>query len=219
MKININNTNPKQLNYKSNNKNNKNSFNNVSFKSAPPKHSPIIDKLLKNKFTQRLFKLADINPFAFNIVALATTCIILRPATIMVVPGSSKEDKKYAAGKSIISSAIANTSRVVLCLPLALSVAKLGKEAAQKAGETKFPKIGTPKFESFNYLVNNGFSVILAIATSALMVTTVAKVMNKLMPPPKNKNQDNFTKNYLYENSEQFFKGFPKIKKGSADEN
>jgi len=137
----------------------------------------------------------------------------------MVVPGSSKEDKKYAAGKSIISSAIANTSRVVLCLPLALSVAKLGKEAAQKAGETKFPKIGTPKFESFNYLVNNGFSVILAIATSALMVTTVAKVMNKLMPPPKNKNQDNFTKNYLYENSEQFFKGFPKIKKGSADEN
>lgn len=179
-----NNTITPQLNYQNiNSQINAKPFQNVSFKGAPPKVS-ILDKMLKNKLAQGLFKLADMNPFAFNLTALAVSCIILRPPTIMVVPGSNKDDRKYMAGKSIIAATIADTSRVLLCLPLAMTMKKLGQKAL--AGKLNFPKEGTKEFEAFNYMVNNGFALLLVIGTSALMAWTVAKVMNILVPPHKN---------------------------------
>lgn len=167
------------------NKNKQSSFYDVNFKGTLPKPSPILDRFLNNKITKSAFKLASLNPFAFNIAALALTCIVMRPLTILITPGSTKEDRRYAAGKSVIASTIANTSRIVFCLPLANAMKKLGKASQAGAVGVKFPKIGTPKFDAFNYLVNNGFAVILSLATSAIIVEAVAKVMDKLVPVTK----------------------------------
>lgn len=98
----------------------------ASFCANPEKVASGIDKILKSKVAQGIFNFASMNPFGFNILALATTCIILRPPTVMVIPGSNKEDKQYVAAKSIIGSVVANTGRILLCLPLAKAIEKIG---------------------------------------------------------------------------------------------
>lgn len=179
-----NNTITPQLNYqKVNDQSNANSFQKISFKGATPKSS-ILDKILKNKLVKSLFELADKNPFAFNIVALATACMALRPATIMVVPGSNDKDKKYAAGKSIIASVVATASRLMFILPLGIAIKKLGDDA-KKNPKIKFPKEGTTEFKAFNFALNNGAGALIAIPTAALVVFLVAKIMDKLTHGPK----------------------------------
>lgn len=162
----------------------------LNFGSKVPNSN--VDKIINNKFAQKVFKFASLNPFGFNIAALAIACIVLRPATIMVTPGSSKKDREYTAGKSIISSAIANGSRILFCLPLAKAIVKLGDKAKKNPKEVKFPAKGTPKFEVVNYAINNGFAVLLSLATSGLMVYSVAKIMPILL---KDKNDKNKVKN------------------------
>lgn len=144
------------------------------------------DKLLKNKFVQKLLNLASLNPHAFNLTIMAVMAILLRPATILIVPGAKKEDKQYAAGKSVVSSVISTTAQLALCIPLAKSIEKLAREAESKPHFSNFPKVKTPRFEAFNYLINNGFAVLLTVASAMVMSKAVAKVMNKILPD-KNK--------------------------------
>lgn len=155
--------------------------------NLPVKKTPFTDKLLKNKFVQKIFNLASLNPHAFNLTIMAVTAILLRPATILIVPGAKKEDKQYAAGKSIISSTLTITTQLALCIPLAKSIEKLAKEAEIKPHLSKFPKINTPRFEAFNYLVNNGFAVVLTVASAMVMSKAVAKIMNKILPDKNRK--------------------------------
>lgn len=181
---------------------------------ASPKAATIsIDKFLNNKFVKGTFKFADNNPFGFTVGMLALTCIIMRPPTILIVPGSSKPDRQYAAGKSVIASIIANTARILLCLPLGKAILKLGEKAQEgkNAPDIKnksieeinkyanailkekgfYPK-NTPHFDAINFAISNGFALILAIATSALLVKAVSKIMPKLFPPNENnKNETN----------------------------
>lgn len=175
-----NNTITPQLNYQNINSQGKAKlFQDVSFKGAPPKVS-FLDKMLKNKFVKGLFEFADKNPFAFNIAAMATACMALRPATILVMPGSNDKDKKYAAGKSFISSFVATVSRLIFILPLGIAMANLAKKAKENP-KIKFPHEGTAEFTRFNFGVNNTAGVILAVPTAALVVFLVAKIMDKLM--------------------------------------
>lgn len=208
-----NNTITPQLNYQNvNSQSNANSFQNISFKGAPPKPSPILDKILKNKLVKGLFELADKNPFAFNIVALATACMALRPATVMVVPGSNDKDKKYAAGKSIIASFVGTVSRLIFILPLGIAIKKLGEDA-KKNTKINFPKEGTPEFKAFNFALNNGAGALIAIPTAALVVFLVAKIMDKLTHEPKNGNNSENT------NNRPFPPAFSKIKNAQEDKN
>lgn len=173
--------------FKGTNDNNK-SNPNIIFKGNPTKPSPLTDKILKNKLVGGLFKLADKNPFAFNIVALATACMALRPATVMVVPGSNDKDKKYAAGKSFIASFISTASRLLFILPLGIAIKKLA-EKAKIDPKIHFPADGTDAFKKFNFAINNASGAIIAIPTAALVVYLVAKIMDILMKEPKNENK------------------------------
>lgn len=154
--------------------------------NLPVKKTPFTDKLLKNKLVQKLFNLASLNPHAFNLTIMAVMAILLRPATILIVPGAKKEDKQYAAGKSVVSSVISTMTQLALCIPLAKSIEKLAKEAESKPHLSNFPKIKTPKFDAFNYLVNNGFAIILTVVSSIVMAKAVAKIMNKILPKKEN---------------------------------
>lgn len=199
------------LPYTGKNNTNKSHNQNVTFTSNTQSGMSLTDKILTNKFAQKVFKLAGLKPAIFNIIALATTSILLRPATILVVPGSNKEDRRYAAGKSVISSVIANAGKILLCLPLANSMVKLGKEATSKVAKTHFPKLESPRFNVLNYLVTNGFTVVMSVATTALMVKTVTKVMGALVPEPKRslpKNSNNsIQKGPSFKSIDDFAKG------------
>lgn len=159
------------------------------------KDSKIIDWILKNKLSQKLFELADKNPFAFTIASLATTCMLMRPPTILIMPGSNDKDKKYAAGKSFIASFVGNSSRILFILPLGFAMKKLGDKAEKnllknnqpiKALPKKFPPRSTKQFEVFNFAVSQTAGFLLAIPSSALMVYATAKIMDKLMNKTKN---------------------------------
>lgn len=151
-------------------------------------NSQIIDKLLNNKLAKSLFKIANKNPFAFTIAAMLTACIAMRPATIMLLPGENKEDKKYAAGKSIISSVIANSIRLIFIIPLGMAIHRLGQKAIENPC-FKFPKLKTPKFDALKYLITNSAGFVLSLASAALMVKAIGKIMAKLVP--ENKQQHN----------------------------
>lgn len=147
-----------------------------------------INKILENKSAQWVFKFAKKNPFGFNILALALSCIILRPATIMVLPGQKKDDKQYLAGKSIIASVIIDIARLAFCLPLAMALDFMG-EKSKELPKIKFPKAGTKEFDMFNFGVNNALSIVLQVGTAALMTMAIPKVMSRILTPPEKKKQ------------------------------
>lgn len=190
-------------------RNNKNGLN-IKFNGNVPKPSPVTDRILKNKLVKWLFELSDKNPFAFGIVALATSCMALRPATVMVVPGSNDKDKKYAAGKSFIASFVATTSRLIFILPLGIVMKKLG-DAAKNNPKINFPHKGTTKFDAFNFAVNHSAGIILSIPTAALVVFLVAKIMDKLMHVSKKEN------NSADINNKQNLSTFSKMKNTQED--
>lgn len=168
--------------------NNKYTADDLNFRGKLPESKDFLDKVLEKG--KGLFKLADINPFAFNVACLLTTCVVMRPLTILALPGTNKEDKQYAAGKSVISATLANTSRLIFILPLGIMMKNLGKNAKEDPS-FRFPKIKTRRFNAFNYLVNNASAFLLSIPMSAVMVVAVAKIMNKIMPPNGMKTAEN----------------------------
>lgn len=177
-----------------------------SFGAKAP--SKIIDGILKSKAAEKVFQFASDSAFGFDILTLATTCILMRPVTILLLPGSDKDDKKYLAAKSVISSVIANAGRIAFCWPLTKSLESLGEKAEKNPGSIKFPAKSTNEFKSFNFMVNKGFFMLLSIATSALMAMAVAKIMAKILPPPTKRNES--------ENANKSVENTPENKSGGS---
>lgn len=180
-----------------------------SFCAAVPtkavKNSKIIDGILKNKAAQWAFKFASKNSFGFSVLALAISCMIFRPITIMALPGQKKDDKEYLAAKAIIASAIADAGRILFILPLGIAMdkwTKTAKKAEELVDKQKLEKLGkeaqnkaiairNTKYDAFNFAANNVFSVILSIGTAALMTIAIPKVMSRILPPPNKNNNLN----------------------------
>lgn len=157
------------------------SFGAANFDTNPAGKTETIDKILNNKLAKSLFKIANKNPFVFTTVALLVACAFMRPATIMLTPGSNPKDKKYAAGKSIIASLIASAGRLLFIIPLGTIIHKLGQKALDNPN-FKFPKLKTQKFDALKYLITNVAGFVLSVGMAALMVKAVAKIMKKLVP-------------------------------------
>lgn len=146
------------------------------------KKETAIDNILKAKFAQKLFKIANDNPHVFNLITIGTLGMTLRPATLLVVPGAEKEDKQYVAAKSIVGTALLIASELLVCIPLGKTIDKLGK-AAETNPKLSIPKFGTKQFKAYSFLVNNAVGLALTLALSSfLTVKLTAKIMNKLFP-------------------------------------
>lgn len=174
--------------YSSPNKNINFGAGNFDTKSAVGK-TGAIDKILNNKLAKSLFKIANKNPFVFTTVSLLVACALMRPATIMLTPGSNQKDKKYAAGKSIIASIIASAGRLLFIIPLGFYIHKLGKKAINNPN-FKFPKLDTEDFDALKYLITNAAGFVLSVGMAALMVKAVAKIMKKLVPDENKQNKE-----------------------------
>lgn len=161
----------------------------ITFTAAGIKNPSFVENVLNKNITKKLFKLADANPFAFTAISLAVVGVLLRPVTILALPGEHKEDKQYAAAKSAISASITTAVKILLAVPFGLAIKKLGEKAIANPNWKKFPKSGSPEFQAVNYLLNNIFGLGLMVASSAMMVKGVAIIMKKIMPSTEGKSQ------------------------------
>lgn len=156
--------------------------------------TPKIDRILKNKFAQKLSKIAQQNPHAFNLINLAVLGILLRPATVMAVPGAEKEDKQYVAAKSVIGTALIVASQLLISIPLGKGIEKLGKAAANNP-KIPFFKFGSKQFDAYNFLISNAVGLVVTLASSSfLTVKLTTKIMNKLLSEKKSNVNNNTQK-------------------------
>lgn len=87
----------------------------------------------KNTLAKRFFNLAAESEPLFNATfSIVLTCI-LRPASIMSLPGQkkNKDDKKYAAAQSIASGVIAYMIALAIFNPIAKSMKKIASDPAK----------------------------------------------------------------------------------------
>lgn len=159
------------------------SANPVNFGAAANRTDRYIDKFLNSKTGLKIIKTAGLNPAFFALAMGTLVSTTFRPATLMVVPGAKKEDKKYASIKSIISAFVTLATQGLIFYPLGLAMKKLGEKAKDAPNSTKFPyKIKTPKFEICNYFLNNGLNIFVTVGATLVMVKVVGAIMDKIMP-------------------------------------
>lgn len=151
----------------------------ISFTGDLPTKTKLIDNILKNKIFKSFCRFAGKNPHAFNMLSLAFVGILLRPPSIMAIPGAKKEDKEYAATKSVVGSATLALSQLIMIIPLAKILENNRKEIEKALSKLTHSKIR--RFEAFNYLANNGFGLILSLLLIPFIVKNTNFIANKLL--------------------------------------
>lgn len=151
--------------------------NNISFKGGVP--LTILDPIIKNKYFQSLLNLSVKNPSLFDstiVLALATT---IRPATILAIPGPPKEDRQYAAAKSIATGIIGVIVSALIYIPFEKGLRTFGPAAVEKF--CKNPKAA----EAFNYIVNKGSKLIIGPLDAMLLFKLIPPIMKRVFPNSK----------------------------------
>lgn len=126
---------------------------------------------------------------------VATTSLVLstvaRPIAIMSTPNTDKENKKYAASKSLASSAVGYGLMLCASLPLAKSIKKIDKNPAKylksetinvlKNGEKSLTKSSKYNFATQLFKLGLGFVIAVpkSIMTCALIPSLMSKIFNK----------------------------------------
>ena len=126
---------------------------------------------------------------------VATTSLVLstvaRPIAIMSTPNTDKENKKYAASKSLASSAVGYGLMLCASLPLAKSIKKIDENPAKylksetinvlKNGEKSLTKSSKYNFATQLFKLGLGFVIAVpkSIMTCALIPSLMSKIFNK----------------------------------------
>jgi|GEM_PF-3948703 len=163
---------------------------NLSFSGFPEYlANKVPDSFLKNKGFHNFLKLAEDNATLFEDVVTLILGITLRPASILAIPGAKKEDKNYAAAKSIASVVLGFGMTALVYIPLARHMKKLGNTAVKNASKScSFPyPANSPQFASFNYLINYGSSFIAAPIQTILLFKAIPPIVNKFFSKSSNK--------------------------------
>lgn len=168
---------------------------NIGFEGlSTAKKNGMVDWVLKNKYAQKLFGIADKNPHVLNVICIGVLGTTLRPATLLAVPGAEKEDKQYVAAKSIIGTILFVASQLLISLPLGKGLKELGKTAV-KNPQSKFYKYSPKKMEAYSFLISNAVGLVLSLFSSSfLTVKLTTKIMNKLFSQ-RHAKQSNDTQN------------------------
>ncbi len=143
-----------------------------------------------NIYTSKSFKnfleiATDNEPVFSAAFAVLLTCI-LRPASIMSLPGQkNKDDKKYAAAHSMASGIMGYMLSLILFSPLAAAIDKIAenpqeylKEEAKhfsnkKAGNFK----GTAKFKLASRLMKMGTEALIAVPRAIVTIALIPPIL------------------------------------------
>lgn len=146
-----------------------------------------VQPIYNNKFFKKGLEFASDNGALF----VATTSLVLstiaRPIAIMSTPNTDKENRKYAAAKSLASSAVGYGLMLITSLPLAKSVKNINKNPSKylKAETIKTLEAGKPLEKSSKYkfatqLFKLGLGFIVAVPKSIMTCAMIPTVMEKI---------------------------------------
>ena len=112
-------------------------------------------------------------------LGLATT---LRPASIMVVPGPPKDDRKYAAAKSIATGIVGFAFTAAVFIPIAAATKNLGKLAKDNLLiKTGFPEVGSARYKVIEYLTTYASKFIVAPLEAMALFAMVPPIVHKFL--------------------------------------
>jgi hypothetical protein len=153
----------------------------VSFQGVEQLAKKVPDAFHKSGVLHKILELAGSNPTFFEVAFATTLMTTIRPLTVLAVPGAKKEDKQYAAVKSICSAVSSFALTALLYIPLAAVMKNLGNG---KLPGFPFPK-DSNQFKAFNHYFNYGSRFILAPLEAMILFKMIPPIMNKLFPNRK----------------------------------
>lgn len=106
-----------------------------SFTGKSEAATPFIDKILKSNWFGKFTKYSNDHNISTSALVALVLAGVMRPATIMALPGKKdKDDKTYAAGHSMASAIIGFVFSTILTSPFDESIKKVFDENGKLAG-------------------------------------------------------------------------------------
>lgn len=157
-----------------------------------------IQPIYNNKILKKGLEFAADNSALF----VATTSLILstaaRPLAIMATPKTDKENRQYAAAKSLASSAVGYLIMLCASIPLAKSIKKIDKNPTKylksetiktlQAGEKSLSK--SKRYHFATQLFKLGLGFIIAAPKSILTCALIPPFMSKIFDKDKQKSKN-----------------------------
>lgn len=182
-----------------------------------------VQPIYNNKFFKKGLEFASDNGALF----VATTSLVLstiaRPIAIMSTPNTDKENRKYAAAKSLASSAVGYFLMLVASLPLAKSIKNINKNPSKylknetikvlKSNKDSLEKSSKYKFATQLFKLGLGFIIAVpkSIMTCAMIPTVMEKIFGKNI---KNNESKHDVKSQNISASTAFMGATDKLSKG-----
>lgn len=176
-----------------NNYRGKSGQNRVAFRSLATKFADAIpESLLKSKKIHSFFKLAEKNASLFDVTTALLMGVTLGAGGILASPFRKKDERQYMASQLIMNCVVSFLLPLVIYLPMAKAISKLGDKAVQNCTKKGvFPyKKGSKEYDSFNYLVNYGSRFIIAPLQSFLIIKGITPTFKKLFEKKEVRNEN-----------------------------
>ncbi len=167
---------------------------NVNFSGNPAQKASEVaaknlgDKILTSKTFGRILEYAEGHPISCNALFSLVLAGILRPATILALPGDdkNKEDKINAAAHSFSSAIIGFISATIVMSPFDAAMKKvknnpakyLGKKAESYLGDLKAKGLSkTAKFKNVETLMKMGPDIVIGIPRSIITIALIPPIL------------------------------------------
>lgn len=165
--------------------------NNVTFSGGLPGKSgaaakSLGDKILSSKAFDKILTLAEGSPVVCSSLFALGLAGVLRPATILSLPGKKdKEDKIYACGHSLASGVIGFISSIILTTPLNQMMDEVKKHPRDymKKLDKYFTGLeqkglkNTQKFRNMETLVKVGCDSVIAVPRAIITIALIPPIL------------------------------------------
>jgi len=133
-----------------------------------------------------LFEKAEASSVICNALLVFFLTTTVRPAAILAMPGSKKEDREYAAAKSIATGFAALLTALVLFRPIDNAFKNIAKRV--DFGTLKdFPFKNEAK-TAYKYIIDQGSFFVVAPIQAMVLINTIPPIMNRFFPKRKTAN-------------------------------
>lgn len=167
---------------------------NVNFSGNPAQKASEVaaknlgDKILNSKAFGSVLEYAEAHPISCNALFSLVLAGMLRPATILALPGDdkSKDDKIIAAAHSVASGIIGFISATIVMSPFDAAMKKvkndpakyLGDKAASYLGDLKAKGLAkTAKFKNVETLMKMGPDILIGIPRSIITIALIPPIL------------------------------------------
>ncbi len=160
-----------------------------------------VQAVYNNRFLKKGLEFAADNGALFVATTSLALSTVARPLVIMATPKTNKENKKYAAVKSLASSAVGYLLMLCASLPLAKSIKKIDENPTKylktetintlKAGEKTLSK--SKRYSFATQLFKLGLGFVIAVPKSVMTCALIPPFMEKVFGKKSDTSQPTFT--------------------------